>query len=312
MATLKYWDGSQWQPIQLPNIYAANGYQTARASASTGTLPVSPNTAVTGASLTMPVVSSAERFLVLATFDFNATAATSSTGIGRLYVDGAEYNVNMQCLYNASVNLGRACVFQHWIVTGLTPGNHTFALYASATVAGVMNLLSPHTGITVVSLGPPPSPPGATLPKPLMCQITAIADQSVANSSVTYVIMGQTNYDTAPGLGFAAMADLANNRIIIPQSGYYRIYGRLNWAANATGGRAGLIRLNGGGYMCDVYGAPNPSATATIQQFNSDPWPFNAGDYVSLIGVQYSGAPLNLTISNGRYSILTAEYVCSL
>lgn len=307
MANLKFWNGAAWEVVQFPNIYAANGVWQARATSSVVNTTTTP-TPVPGCSLTVPVVSTSERLLVVATVDSQNGSTTQATMTCSLYLDGV--GQSGQVTYNGGTVVStRATAGQQWVVTGLTPGNHTFDLRtALSAAAGSVNAVLTHTQITVVSLGPPPSPPGPSLPKPPMCKISANANQSTTSGTGATVVFSVTDYDTAPGLGFSPMADLANNQIIIPKAGYYRLYTRVVYTNNATGYRAVLVRANAVNIV-DSYIAAN-SGSVTIPQFNSEPLLLAAGDAISVVAFQGSGVALNLIIGNGRWSNLAVEYVC--
>jgi hypothetical protein len=307
MAVLRYWDGSAWQPVQLPNIYAANAaarIQTSALYTVTTTMALVPNTTITQA-----VVSSSERFLVTGATDIQTMTAANSVCVVALWVDGVEWTGTSRIILNG-ITLGvRATPGQAWLVTGLSPGNHTFALAASMSSGGGYQINALHTSLTVVSLGPPPSPPGQTLTKPLMAKISATATQSLTSGVSAQVVMGTTDYDTAPGLGYAAMADVANNQINIRLDGYYVCTGHVVWASNATNYRGTLMgRYPASVWIADDY-SQAANGTVTISTYSSDPVPFNAGDSVQLWANQGSGAALNLINGNTRWSSLSAQYV---
>jgi hypothetical protein len=168
MAVLRYWDAgsSQWRAVQAPTLSVANGIWQGRSS---GTLTLTTNAvvAITGCSVSVPVVSTSERFMVIGQFDLSNNSTTSATVPAMLYVDGVA--VSGQAVFcGSTVNSIRSTSSQTWMVTGLSPGNHTFDLRAqNFSNTGSVQLLATNTEITVVSLGGPPlSPAGGSVPGP--------------------------------------------------------------------------------------------------------------------------------------------------
>lgn len=133
------------------------------------------------------------------------------------------------------------------------------------------------------------------------CKITATADQACANLGVPVVAFGSTVYDTS------GMADLANNRIVIKKAGYYRINSHIVWASNATGYRATVVRVNGLSIADNYYAAAN--GNVTVSGWTTEPILLAIGDLVNVFVVQSSGATVNLTIANSRYSHLEVDWV---
>ena len=156
-------------------------------------------------------------------------------------------------------------------------------------------------GVVVVTTYYGTGAAGVVAPK---CKIQANANQTlVTSTSVNTVVMSTVNYDTG------GMADLANNRIVIQTTGYYRLHGRLVYASNATGQRALLFGLNGtSAFASDIYLAPNPT-NVTIMALDTEPILLNAGDAISLLASHGSGIALGLQIGNGRWSHLAVEWV---
>jgi hypothetical protein len=103
-----------------------------------------------GATVTIPVGSADDKFLVLANFDLNCAVGTNTIGRGFLNVGGTAQPVSVtvqQTAGDRSVNPGT------WVVTGLTPGNVVFKLTGQNTAAaGTMRFTGVTTTITVVKL----------------------------------------------------------------------------------------------------------------------------------------------------------------
>jgi len=90
-----------------------------------------------------------------------------------------------------------------------------------------------------------------------------------------------------------------NTRLTCTTAGIYLIMGTINYVANANGNRDALIRLNGSAYIGDL--RLQAMATGVTKVPVSVFYPMNAGDYVELIGRQYSGGALT-TYYGGDFS----------
>lgn len=125
---------------------------------------------------------------------------------------------------------------------------------------------------------------------PPACRVYNDAAISIPDNTVTLLTFNQERYDTAN------IHSTASNtgRLTAPITGIYDIFGHIAYAANSTGTREILIRLNGATYIA-VHDETGPSATLTHQQSISTHWLLNAGDYVELIAYQNSGGSLNVT-----------------
>lgn len=133
----------------------------------------------------------------------------------------------------------------------------------------------------------------------IRAKISPTADLAIANATVVPVVFAVTNNDTN------AMADLANNRLVIKTAGIYVLYTRVCWISNASGYRGHSIYVNGV-VVADYYCGPSPGSV-TIIAFNSEPMALAVNDQVALRVSQSSGVSLNITTGNGRYSYLAAE-----
>lgn len=144
-----------------------------------------------------------------------------------------------------------------------------------------------------------------TVGKP-RCKLVAAANQSVnSGSSTTVDFAGSTPvYDTN------AMADIANDQIVVRTAGWYRISARTVWASNSSGYRSLVVQRNAAEFVVDDYRAAAPGQV-TIATVTSEPILLAVNDTIRLLGVQTSGAALNLTSANGaaRYSNLAVDWV---
>lgn len=119
--------------------------------------------------------------------------------------------------------------------------------------------------------------------------ISAAAAQSIPNNTVTNL-----QYDT--GVGLAACIDLANDRLLVPRDGLYRVNALVSWTASGTGLRQHGITYHpsaGGG---DAYVGMNNNvaSSATNQAFpvTSKLVQCVAGDYFYMRVLQTNGAAL--------------------
>lgn len=90
-----------------------------------------------------------------------------------------------------------------------------------------------------------------------------------------------------------------NTRLTCTKAGIYLIMGVINYVANATGNRDALIRLNGSTYIGDMRLQAMASGVTKVPV--STFYPLALGDYIELIGRQYSGGALT-TYYGGDYS----------
>jgi len=143
---------------------------------------------------------------------------------------------------------------------------------------------------------------GAIYQKP-RAKIVTGADQSIPNSALTTVDFagGSVSYDTN------AMADIANDRIVIKTAGLYRFSARIAWGVNATGYRALIVTRNGAEFIVDDYSAATPSQSK-ITTVTSEPIACAVNDAITLQTVHTAGAALNVVQANGRRCYLAADW----
>lgn len=140
------------------------------------------------------------------------------------------------------------------------------------------------------------------------CQIYNDAAQAIANNSFTEVSMNTEAYDSSPS---SNMADLANNRITIRETGLYLLIGKFFWANATTTDtrRVGIIAVGGTSVARDERSAVSGTASAmtvsTVRQLTT-------GNHVTLDCLQNDGAALNLGgTTQELYSSLSVSYLGS-
>lgn len=139
------------------------------------------------------------------------------------------------------------------------------------------------------------------------CKLLAAAAQSIPNNITTTVDFagGTVVYDTA------AMADIANDQIVIKRAGYYRLSARIVYNTSATGYRTVVVQKNGADFVFDDYRTAPASPAPAILTATSEPILFALNDTLRLMTAQTSGGALNLAAANGagRYSHLSVDWV---
>lgn len=143
---------------------------------------------------------------------------------------------------------------------------------------------------------------GAIYQRPRVKIITG-ADQALTSGSLTTVDFngGSVAYDTN------AMADIANDRIVIKTAGLYRFSARLAWGISSAGYRALIITRGVSEFLVDNYDAATPSQSK-ITTVTSEPILCAVNDAISLQTVQTSGGSLNLIQANSRRCHLAADW----
>jgi hypothetical protein len=90
-------------------------------------------------------------------------------------------------------------------------------------------------------------------------------------------------------------------RLFAPVKGKYLIFGHVQWAPNATGARSIEIAPNSGGIIA-IQTSPG-MAPGEHRMSVATHYELEAGDYVELQVVQFSGGPLDVMATTGRFGI---------
>jgi hypothetical protein len=137
------------------------------------------------------------------------------------------------------------------------------------------------------------------------CSLYLTADQSIANSTGTYISWNIELYDTD------SFHDNSTNptRITIPTglSGKYLISTTLPFDNNATGVRVGYIHVNG----TLIYLTAQGNLSATVDTYLDYTYVANltAGDYIQIQSFQDSGGALNVIGSVTYYANVQVTYL---
>lgn len=123
---------------------------------------------------------------------------------------------------------------------------------------------------------------------------------SYATSGTIYALpLNQEEWDT-----HSHHDNVTNNtRITCKKAGMYTVNGALTFAANATGNRDLLLRLNGTEYFAQQRLEAFASGSCTLNAFGIIPLAVN--DYVELCGRQYSGGALGSYYANSNNNYLS-------
>jgi hypothetical protein len=120
------------------------------------------------------------------------------------------------------------------------------------------------------------------------------AGQSLTDSAFTAIALDTPQFDTA-----AYFADANPTRLTAPVAGLYLVTASLAWAVATTGSMGVLFQKNG--VAGTYYGFDNSSFIALESVANSLSFAIQlaAGDYMELVGLQTSGAPLAVRTDDG-------------
>lgn len=116
------------------------------------------------------------------------------------------------------------------------------------------------------------------------------ANIAITTGTVTALTFDSERYDN----GSLHSTSANTSRLTAPITGLYMIGGHVRFAANATGTRQVLIRLNGATFL-EPDSKANLGAGAAVDFTVTTAYQLVAGDYVELIVFQDSGGNLNVT-----------------
>lgn len=184
--------------------------------------------------------------------------------------------------------IGEGGVTDHGLLTGLEDNDHPQYLLTTGKAADSDKL----DGLDSLDFA-----------REIAYRVSAYRDNtafSLTTSGTIYAIpLNQEVYDTH------AFHDNTTNptRLTCQKAGTYVITGQVSFAANATGSRDTLLRVNGSNYVGQLRlstmasGSTSVPVTAIVT--------LSVGDYVELCGRQYSGGSLNLYYANSISNYLT-------
>lgn len=132
---------------------------------------------------------------------------------------------------------------------------------------------------------------GGLLTKFLGARVGKSTTQSTTGGADTAVTWDTESYDTD---GYHSNST-NNARLTAPMDGYYRIGGRVEWAANTTNRRSLGYRVNGGTFI--IMSKLVASDNGNFQSFSDEIF-LSANDYVEIMANQDSGGALNLNASS--------------
>jgi hypothetical protein len=134
------------------------------------------------------------------------------------------------------------------------------------------------------------------------------AGQSLANNTDTKLIFNTASTTpTSSSYDPRGWFNDANDSIDIGQDGFYCITANVSFSANATGRRAIILALNGGGISSVVLSASSSTETNLVSTTNM--YLFD-GDQITVIGFQNSGGALNTLVqASGAFTALSVARI---
>lgn len=126
--------------------------------------------------------------------------------------------------------------------------------------------------------------------------VTHSTTQSIGSGTPTAVAFDTEEHDNG-GLHSAG----ANTKLTAQVAGAYDIFANIGWAANATGVRTMIVRLNG----TTTIGKDeinNTTVDRDAWRAVMTSWNLAAGDYLEVVATQTSGGALNVQ-ANPRFSM---------
>ena len=128
---------------------------------------------------------------------------------------------------------------------------------------------------------------------PIACRVYSGSVQALTSSGTAYALSFENERWDEHGMHGTALT-----RITAPVSGWYSIWGGVEYAANGTGVRDLLIRMDGSVYLAFVrQQAPTADAAELVV---STLYYLTAGQYVELVARQYSTGALNIGVAANR------------
>lgn len=122
--------------------------------------------------------------------------------------------------------------------------------------------------------------------------------QSIADSTFVALNFDSEDFET----GTAHSTSSNTSRVTIATTGIYFFFGRITFAANATGYRIAALRANGGAYL-EMLKFPTNGAANLLSVQVGRLAALTAGDYVELVAWQNSGGALNTgEVAGNRYN----------
>jgi hypothetical protein len=131
-----------------------------------------------------------------------------------------------------------------------------------------------------------------SIPSPVARLLQTGSPQSIPNGTPTALTFDTVDIDTAGGWD-----STLPTRWTAPVAGYYQISGGVSWLANAAGGRAIRVRINGVNHAGSSVSTPGTAAIDLRMPVRTVQALLNAGDYVELFVDQDTGGPLNVAIA---------------
>lgn len=180
------------------------------------------------------------------------------------------------------VKIGEGGVTDHGLLTGLEDNDHPQYLLAASGKAADSDKLDGFDSTDFASS--------------VAYKVSVYRDNTtftLTTSGTLYAIpLNQEVYDSH------TQHDNSTNpeRLVCKKAGVYIVMGMVSYTANATGNRDALLRVNGTNYVGQTRYLTMASGSTSVPVFAMVE--MAVGDYVELIGRQYSGGSLTLYYAN--------------
>lgn len=137
-----------------------------------------------------------------------------------------------------------------------------------------------------------------------VCRATRNGNQSINNTTWTKIDLDGEDIDPK------AMHSTVTNitRVTVPVAGVYRVYGRVQYEANATGIRGIDFYKNNSGLSLTSTYVDNLGAGTSASATNSAIVKCAANDYIEILGYQSSGGALNVQAAVLEVELIRGDY----
>jgi hypothetical protein len=206
-----------------------------------------------------------------------AVTFSSNLAVGGTLGATGDFAINTN-KFNVTASSGNTAIAGTLAVTGATALTGALTVQSNA-IAATANRFMPHQA---------------------MVRVTKSANQSINSATDTAITWDQETFDTD------TLHDTVtnNSRLTAPVTGKYLVIGCLEFAPNNVGYRTVKIRKNGTtDYNSET--VVNAGAGDAVRIVITDLVNLAATDYVEIVGVQSSGAGLNVTtVSSGSMTLI--------
>jgi len=137
-------------------------------------------------------------------------------------------------------------------------------------------------------------------------RFTHNANQSISHNTSTVIALNTETYKTS-GITHSTVTN--NSRVTMDSAGKYIFTANVSWAANATGFRALVFKINGTTFVGIARMMAISTASEQSYQMAVTEWNANANDYVEIEVFQNSGSSINIETGSSFSPVLTVRKV---